>query len=69
MRYIITTTEFEFHERVYIIEAENVDKALAEIYKSDTKPFMDSITRKKVIQPIVELLIDHPSYLLLKKGV
>lgn len=68
MRYIVTTTEFEFHERVYIIDAEDAQEALAAVHRDDTKPLIDSIARKKVIDPSVELLVDHPSYIMIRKA-
>lgn len=68
MRYVITTTEFEFHERVYIIEAENAQGALDAVQRDDTEPLMDSIFKKKVINPSVEPLVENPSYMLFRKS-
>lgn len=62
MRHIVTTTEFEFHERVYIIEAEDYQSALEALQGDDVKPLIDSITRRKIINPEVEPMAGHPSY-------
>lgn len=69
MRYIVTTTEFEFYERVYIIDAADEHEALAALHRDDTCPIISSRARRKIFDPTVEPLKNHPSYAIVKEAL
>lgn len=68
MRYIVTTRELVLYERVYIIDAESKEKALESVQTNSSKPIIDSIERRKIFDPSVESLSEHPSYLVCRNA-
>ncbi len=68
MRFIVTTTEFEFHEKVYIVDAEDDREALALVRRDSTAPLIDSLAKRTIIDPVTEPLREHPSYVIVKEA-
>lgn len=66
MRYIVTATEFEFHERVYIVDAVDEREALSLVRRDAASPLIDALTRRKIIDPVAEPLTEHPSYVIVR---
>ncbi len=69
MRFIITTRELEFHERVYIVDAEHEQEALSAVHRNDTRPLISSMVRRRIFDPTIEPLASHPSMVMLRESL